>query len=106
MPPEESQLNNQINPDQAAASLAFATQLQQRLMQPQEQPVEGDMAAEIAPEQEQIANPQEDLEQMEGRIMEEIGGLKEMIEQSAPKDKDKEIEELKKQIKEVLDSNE
>jgi hypothetical protein len=84
---------------QAAANLSFATSLSQMLQgqNPQqalqmEQPVE--------------QKPQEDIKGLEDRLMSEISDIKGMIEQSSAKDKNKEVEDLKKQIEEVLNETE
>lgn len=101
MQPKETQPNipPQMTPDEAAASLAFATQLSEGLL-PKGQgdmPVEGDNMGETAPSEELSLEPEEDTnprideletqfkdfqKEVKDTIKNEIGGLKEMIKES------------------------
>ncbi len=93
---------------ETAANLAFSTSLSQMLQG--NHPSQTSQEPQNAPEQEQNQAPQEDtnskLEGLESRVMDEIKGIKDMIEQNTPKDKNKELEDLKKEIKSVLESDE
>ena len=100
MQPIETQpnVNPQMTPDEAAASLAFATQLSQGLM-PQNTPEEGDMGAETAPEQE---NPEE----MENDPTEEMNTKFEDFKKEVAKTIKDEIGGLKKEIQDALKEDE
>jgi len=127
MPPIETQpnINPQMTPDEAAASLAFVTQLSQGMMkqqggmseQPQETPVEAPVEPEMPSGEEEI--PEEDNstdlelepeeEEEEDKITPQFEELKEQISdlQEALDKKDKlhskDIEDIKKSIKKALE---
>lgn len=96
--------NSELTPEEAKASLGIATYLQQGLL-PQGTPMDGSVESQNPPGQAQPSQPNEDLEGLEARLMDEITTIKEMIEKNSPKDEKTEIAELKKQIEEVLNSN-
>lgn len=102
---EQMQAPNQMTPDDDRAALGFSTQLMQQHLQSQ-MPQEAPQAQETAPQQEEIQEPVEDpqagLDDLRTEIMDEIGSLKELIKENAPKDKNKELEDLKKQINDVI----
>ena len=101
----QPEMNTEMTPDEHAAALGFISTLSRQHMM-QEQPQEAPESPESAPQQEQQPEPQKDLtpriDDLESKIMGEIGMLKEEIQKSAPKDKDTELEDLKNQIAEVL----
>lgn len=109
------QQNGQVHPpmtaDRAKAALGNSTLLQSFLLpkaqaqQPQptqEQPAQPSMQETMQQGQESMQNGLKDLET---KIMGEIGNLKSVIEQQTPKDKNKELEDLKKQITDVLNES-
>lgn len=103
MNPIDSQGQNQLTPDQTAATLAFAThQMSQRLPQ--------DQTPEPAPQpptnQTNTSDTQAQMQGLETRIMDELGALKEEIKQVAANDSGKEINDLKTKIEAILNSNE
>lgn len=110
----------QMTPDRAKAALGNASLLQSFLL-PAHTPESkqahmintGQMEApkpQPTPEQKPEAEkqPEKDpLKEMESKFMGELDKIKDLIEQSKPKDEKTEIADLKKQIQEVLnDTNE
>lgn len=97
MNPNESQVNNpQMNADTAAASLAFATQLQEQMMP--NMTMEASQTPETAPEQDLEMETQETapvdpeaikseiLKDVKKMIKDEIGGIKDMIKSALKED--------------------
>ena len=105
MPPEQTQMNG----DQSAAALAFATSLQEQLMPNVEMPEGGEIPLENAPVEPQDAPEQEEmgnrLDDLETKILDELATLRKEIKKT-PKDDEDEIETLKKEIEAVLNEEE
>ena len=92
---------NQLNPDQTGAALAFATNLmRQTLPEPSQTP----NPAQGAPQNQQTPEDvQLQIQGLESRLMDELQTLKtEMKDQGDGK---QELADLKKQIEAVLNSN-
>lgn len=106
--PQQSQMNH----GDAKASMGIATFLQSHLL-PQKQPGQDQAQAPQTPEivpqpptnQETSNDTANQMSGLEERIMSEIGALKEEIKKAQPQDSNKEIEALKKEIEQVLASN-
>lgn len=110
MPDQNSQ--PQMNADDAKASLGIATALQQQLMPqaPQDaaqtsEPNGQSPAPEPPTNQTTPEDTQAQMEGLESRIMDELGTLRDEVKQVAGKDTGKELEDIKKQIQTILDSN-
>lgn len=105
MDPHTSQA---LSPDQAKASLGIANHLLAHLM-PQAPQAQAPQTPEPAPQpptnQETSNDTANQMSGLEERIMSEIGALKEEIKKAQPQDSNKEIEALKKEIEQVLASN-
>lgn len=94
--------------NQTMANLGFINTMQEHLLQhkgKQKALQEAPQMPQNAPQPTPQPNPQEDMQSMETRLMGEIKGLKDTIEKNKPKDKNKELEDLKKQIEDVLKEN-
>jgi len=100
-----NEMSNEMTPEDAKASLGIATFLQDQMM-PKGQPQEPNPAPEPPSNQQNETDLKTEMTGLESRIMDEIGTLKEEIKKSAPKDSGSEIEALKKQIEDVLNSDE
>lgn len=89
-----------ITPDRAKAALGNATLLQSFLLPKAPQ------TPQNAPQPMETPKPEVDvkgeIQGSETRLMSEITKLKDMIEANAPKDKNKELDDLKKEIEKVL----
>lgn len=101
-----------ISPESAKASLGIATHLQSMLLPkaPQGPQAQGTaQTSEPAPQpptnQTTLTDTQAQIQGLESRIIDEIGALKEEIKKAQPLDSNKEIEALKKEIENVLNSN-
>lgn len=99
----------QMSADEAKAHLGTATYLQSLLL-PQGQPQQTADNANPAPQDPSNQTTPEDatsqLQGLETRIFDELGTLKDEIKQIADsKESSKELEDLKKQIEDVLSSN-
>ncbi len=96
----------------AAGNLGFINTMQEQLLQHKGKqngvkPLQNSpQPAQNAPQQEQKPEvnkePHSDLDGLETRIMSEIVSLRKEIQDSKPKERETEIEELKKQIEEAL----
>lgn len=102
---QETQANAQTNgltADETAASLAFATHhMGQGLQASQPQ--------NPAPQQAQPQEPQKDplteMQDLQGQIMSELQTIKEDMKALQPKDEKNQINDLKKQIEDVLNAD-
>lgn len=111
-PPPQAQnpitapIGQQVDPtekaNQAKANLGFVNTLQEHLLQHH-------TSKQASEQKPQDSQPQEEepnkLEDMESRIVDEISKVKKSIEENTPKDKNKELEDLKKEIEDVLNSD-
>ena len=102
-----NQPSTQLNPTDTRATLGNLTHIMGHLI-PQQQP---DQSQNTAPEPPQNQQMPEDVNSqvsgLESRIFDELGTLREEIKKiGAPKDQNKELEDLKKQIETVLSQNE
>lgn len=79
MPPEQTQSN--MTGDQSAAALAFATQLQEQLMMPQQEPIEGEPIPTETPVEPEIAPEQEKTEEVKKEVAKEKEELKNEIKE-------------------------
>lgn len=97
MPPQNTQPNSQLPPDQLSASLAFANNLQSQGLPPPQAP-------ETPTNQTSLEDTQAQIKGLETRLMDELQTLRaEMKDQGDGK---KELADLKKQIEQILNSNE
>ncbi len=95
-----SQPNMQdLSPDQISANLAFATHLNEQMMPKDMAPMETSQGATSG----EGEGSGKSVDEMESRILEEISSLK--AEVKASKGGNSEIEDLKRQIEEVLNDN-
>jgi hypothetical protein len=116
MNPQETQMSNpQMSPDESAASLTFATQLQEQMMPDvqMEEPVEAPMEGQMPQGEEQSLGQQEDapmdLESLKEEVLTELQAIKEeikLMKNGDSKDEKSEISALKKEIEAVLNSDE
>lgn len=126
MNPEETQMNqdvpmeqgNNLDPNEAAATLAFMTNLSEQGMRaqmstdmPEEMPTEEPMQEEVpeeAPVEPEIEPEEEETDKEEDNTKEEIEGLKSQISklegvlEERDKKHSKDLEDIKKAIKEAL----
>lgn len=102
--PQDNSGHN-LTDDETAAALGYITTLSEHSMA-QEAPQSPETAPQAQQEQQPPEQPKDEIspkiDALESRIMEEMATLRDEIKASAPKDKDKEIEDLKKQIEDVL----
>lgn len=94
-----------ISPNDAAGNLGFVNTMHEQLLQYKGkqagvQPTQSSPNPQNAPGQEQKENPQ--IEKVETNILTEIEGIKKQLEEMKPKDKNKELDDLKKEIEQVL----
>lgn len=100
-----------ISPESAKASLGIATHLQSMLLpkaqgpQPQGTAQTSEPAPQPPTNQTTPEDTQAQMQGLESRIIDEIGALKMEIKKAQPQDSNKEIEALKKEIENVLNSN-
>lgn len=107
MNPQETQpIENQMTPDEAAASLGFATTLSDQMMQSQVPPVEPQGASQQEGSQEtgntEAVDIRAEIQGVEERLMETIESLREEIKSASPDKSRQEIESLKKQLSDIL----
>lgn len=95
----------------AAGNLGFINTMQEHLLKHKagkQQAIQPQETPHKPPQQEQTSNPTEDMKTeikgSEERIMDEIKALKEEMTKNSPDGKQKEIDDLRKQIQEVLDA--
>lgn len=100
MPPEQMQQN--MNGDQSAAALSFATMLQEQMMPNVEQPMEATEApvdAETAPEQpEETQDMGSKMADMEKSMSEKLDQIRKELKE----DNQREMDALKKTIQDAL----
>jgi hypothetical protein len=98
-------MDNQMTPEEAKASLGLATHLQSFLLpkgQGQASQTSDSAPGEAQPPEQPTTDMKAEIQALESRIMQEIGGLKQEIQKAQPKDANQEIDDLKKQIEAVL----
>lgn len=104
MEQEQSQPNSDMTPEEAKASLGIATYLQGQLL-PQGEPSPDEGVSENARGGEEKQDVGQSLQEMELRLKDEIMSIKEMIKENSPEKESKEIDALKKEIEDVLNSD-
>lgn len=95
-----------MTPNQSAAALSFVTNLSNQFLP--KAPPQAPQEPQQASEPQQQPDPMAEMQDMTTKIMDEIQTIKEdikMVAQGNPKDEKTEIADLKKQIEEVLNSN-
>jgi hypothetical protein len=101
MPPEQSQAQPDMSPEEAKASLGIATHLQSGLM-PQAPTSPGNEPG-TTQQPEQGQDVQAEIQGLESRLMDELKTLRE--EMKTQGDGKAELQDLKKQIEEILNSS-
>lgn len=108
----QSQDQNPLGSDETQALLAFNTNLLEHTIPQGQEPQEGSQESESAPRQEQSQEPQPDpiteLQDLKTQVLGELQSMREDIKlmaQGNPKDERSEIDDLKKQIEQVLNSS-
>lgn len=81
MPPEQQPNNSQMTANEIRASLGIATQLQEQLMMPQQEPIEGEPIPTETPVEPEIAPEQEKTEEVKKEVAKEKEELKNEIKE-------------------------